>query len=248
MDALLGTYLTPTVILADDVSRARVKSAPPSIRLRKTAPLSERIASVRTLDNVLPPDQAEKIAEVRVIQDDLTPRIRAAIAPKELELLDRLTSPEAMKPLVIRDLPAELTTGLRERNGTLGREVLVFPRPTRALWQGAALEEFVESVRGAGGTNARVAGSLPLSADILAAVRHDGPSACLAALVGVILSVLLVPSSRTQASVIVVASLLVAVTWLLAAMMAPRRSHQCSRISSHTRSPSASESTMSSTW
>jgi predicted RND superfamily exporter protein len=223
MEALLGTYLTPTVILTDDVDQAR-RVAAQIRRMRESPALAEQVASVRTIDDVLPPDQPAKVAEVDALRDDLTPAIRAAIPAAQLADLDRLLDPPAPGAFTAADLPSRLTAGLRERDGTLGREVLVFPRPSRSLWQGAPLETFVHALREAsrtaavdkGGRSARVAGSLPLSADILAAVRGDGPRASVAALVGVMMAVVLIVGTW-RASALVIASLLVAVTWLVAA-------------------------------
>jgi predicted RND superfamily exporter protein len=224
MEALLGRYLTPTVILADDVDQAR-RIAARIRKMREAPPLSEHVASVRTIDDVLPPDQAAKLSVVDQIRDDLTPAIRASIAPEQLADLDRLLGADTARTVSAADLPSQLTAGLRERDGTLGREVLVFPRPSKALWQGAPLEAFVRALRdaarvevGSGGRPARVAGSLPLSADILAAVRSDGPRASAAALVGVVMAVLVVVGARLS-SALVIASLLVAVAWLVAATM-----------------------------
>jgi hypothetical protein len=222
MEALLGTYLTPTVVLTDDGEQARRVAA--QIRTMRGSPaLAEQIASVRTIDNVLPPDQPAKVAEVEVLRDDLTPALRASIPREQLSELDRLLDPASLEAITAADLPSRLTAGLRERDGTLGREVLVFPRPSRALWQGAPLESFVQTLRdaartaaGPGARPARVAGSLPLSADILAAVRDDGPRASVAALVGVMMAVVLVVGTW-RSSLLVIASLLMAVTWLVAA-------------------------------
>jgi predicted RND superfamily exporter protein len=225
MEALLGTYLTPTVILTDDVAQARAIAGTIDA-MRSTPPLSELIASLRTIDGVLPSDQPAKISEVQAIRADLTPRIRAAVPASQLESLDRLLGSDTTTPITADNLPPGLTAGLRERDGTLGREVLVFPRPSQGLWQGGILEELVQALRAAaqtgveaGSRSGRVAGSLPLSADILAVVRHDGPRACIAALLGVILVVVLVLRSRV-ASALVIGSLLVAVSWLIATTVA----------------------------
>ncbi len=61
---------------------------------------------------------------------------------------------------------------------------------------------------------ARVAGSLPLSADILGAVRHDGPLASAVALVGVVLVVLMALRRRFGSLLLVVGALFVGVLWL----------------------------------
>jgi uncharacterized protein len=224
MEALLGTYLTPTMLLTDTVPQARQIEA--ALRDRGAHPLlSARIASVRTIDDVVPADQPEKLLEIDAIRGDLTPWIRAQVPPAQLALLDRLVAGDRVRPLTAADLPEQMTVGLRERDGTLGREVLVYPRPSRDLWQGGPLSELVGALRAVASVTdgpderpARVAGSLPLSADVLASIRRDGLRASIAALVGVIAVVLLLLRA-SRVSALVIGSLLVAVTWQLAAMM-----------------------------
>jgi len=225
MDALLGSYITPTVILADDVDQARAIAR--TLRERRAEPPFDRmIASVRTLDDVVPPDQERKIAVIATIRDDLTPRIRASLSHDELEVVDRFLGRKALTPVGPDDLADGLTMGLRERDGTIGRVVLVYPKPGRLLWEGPALAELVARLRAVAATRTsptqragRVAGSLPLSADILESVRRDGPLVCAAALAGVIVVVLAL-LRRSRAAVIVVGSLLLGVLWLAGAMMA----------------------------
>jgi predicted RND superfamily exporter protein len=64
----------------------------------------------------------------------------------------------------------------------------------------------------------RIAGSIPLSSDILASVSRDAPRASLVSLIGVIAIVLVVLRAR-KASVYVIGSLVVGVLWLLGATM-----------------------------
>ena len=78
MDAVLGQYLTQTVIVADDAGQARAIAE----RLREEAahpPLALMLQTIRTIDDVLPGDQTAKIDEARAIREDLTPRIRSLI-------------------------------------------------------------------------------------------------------------------------------------------------------------------------
>jgi predicted exporter len=225
MDVLLGSYLTPTVILTDDEEQARLIGATLAEEAKRP-PLDELIASVRTLDDVVPTEQGRKIAEVARIEEDLTPHIRASLTDEQRTWVDRLLGQGSLRPLAIGDLPETFTTGLRQRDGTIGREVLVFPRPSEALWQGAPLADLVARLRSAAAIStgpekrpARVAGSLPLSADILDSLRRDGALASGAAFCGVVLVVLLLLRGQTSAY-LVLASLVLAVLWLVGAQMA----------------------------
>jgi predicted RND superfamily exporter protein len=221
MEALLGSYLTPSVILTDDVQQARdIESA-----LRRT-PAAERIASIRTIDDLIPSNQSDKLRELSSIREDLTPKMFSLLSEDQRRVLDRLTPETPLRAVVPADLPERLLAGLRERDGTLGREVLVFPRPSRQLWQGGPLVDFVGSLRqaarSASGPRARpgrVAGSLPLSADIVVCVQRDGPRACAAALLGVF-AIVLVLQRPSRESLLVLGSLSVAIVWLIAGAMA----------------------------
>jgi uncharacterized protein len=225
MDALLGSYVTPTVVLADDVEQARAIGR--ALRgLEKQPPLDRMIASIRTLDDVVPADQPRKIAVAEDIRDDLTPKIRASLTDDQRKIVNRLLGNGPLVPIAAGDLPETFTTGLRERDGRMGREVLVYPRPGHLLWEGPPLAEFVAGLRAAAATGvapgerpARVAGSLALSNDILESVRRDGVLASTAAFVGVVVVVVLLLRA-SRATGLVIASLLLGVLWLGGGMMA----------------------------
>jgi hypothetical protein len=226
MDALLGEYLTPMVILADDERSAQAIAA--RIRAEADGPeLGGLISAVRTIDDVLPRDQATKIEAAEGVRDVLTPRMRAELPEGKRKLVDRILGDEPFDEVRIDDLPRTFTVALRERDGSVGKAVLVYPRAGRALWQGPSILDFVTTLRGiakqpvVGGLSerpARVAGSLPLSADILASIQRDGPLASLAALLGVVVTVFAL-FRFSRVTVAVVASLLVGVAWLAASAM-----------------------------
>lgn len=219
MDAVLGRYLTPTVVLADSAAQANAIAT----RMRDAAsrpPLAEMISEVRTLEDVVPLRQAEKIREVAAIREDMTPKMRSLVAPERREQLDRLLGDGELGPIVLGDVPRTFTTGLVERDGTTGRSVLVFPRQSKAWWEGHQLISFVEQLRDIASVDggARVAGSLPLSADIIASVQRDGAITSVIALVGVLATV--IATLRWQAATLyVIGSLLVGVLWLTATTM-----------------------------
>jgi predicted RND superfamily exporter protein len=222
MDALLGTYLTPTVILADTPEQAKAIAIAVRAAAKKP-PLDGLVASVRTLTDVVPPDQDAKIAMVERIRDDLTPRIRASLTDAQRKNVDRFVGDQPLRPLTPADLPDTFTTGLRERDGSVGRTVLVYPRPGRALWLGPPLAAFVDQLRAAAaaapGVNpGRVAGSLALSADIIDSIRRDGVVSSAAAFVGVLVMVLALLRGK-RSTLLVVGSLLLGVVWLAGLMM-----------------------------
>jgi uncharacterized membrane protein YdfJ with MMPL/SSD domain len=221
MDAVLGQYLTPTVLLADSREQAEAIA----VRLREEAsrpPLIELVSEIRTLDDVLPPNQDEKIAEASAIREEMTPKLRSLVPPEKREALDRLLGDEDPKPITREDLPRTFTTGLVERDGSAGRTVLVFPRWSKALWQGPPLVAFVGQLRNlaaiGGPRPARVAGALPLSADILGSIQRDGAITSALAFLGV-LGVVLVLFRHQSTAVYVIVSLTIGVLWLTAATM-----------------------------
>ncbi len=224
MDTLLSRYLTPTALLTDSVAEARAVAA----QLRAAAakePLASMIASIRTYDDLLPPDQAAKADEIEAIRKKTTPKVRAHMAPDDQHRLDQLLGPSRPAPMTDAQLPLALTTGLRERDGTRGRVVLVFPNPATSWWRGETLATFVRALRGValaptalGGRPARVAGGPPLTSDIIESMRVDGPLASGLAFLGVVATVILI-FRRGLATPFVIGSLLVGVIWMLGATL-----------------------------
>jgi hypothetical protein len=234
MDKLLGRYLSPTVVLTDSPNGA--KSAAKAFRdAAAKPPLNDRIDRVSTLEDVLPQQQAEKLEVVDTIRGMLTPRIRASLSEEQRKALDDFlgekqqddpnAAPKPLPKVTADELPATFTAGMRERDGRLDRAVLVFPKFSEALWRGDALIDFSQRLRDIargstvqGEAAPRVAGSLPLSADIIVSIERDGPLATVAALVGVVVVVLLV-LRRNSATLYVIGSLLIGVLWLAAATL-----------------------------
>ncbi|MFO0679999.1 MAG: MMPL family transporter [Polyangiaceae bacterium] len=221
MDALLGHYLTPTVAMFGSAEEARAAEARYRVSF-ESGTLKRFLASVRGIDDVLPTDQKAKIEEIERIHESLTPRIREAIPVQHKADVEKWLGDEPTKEITVDDLPRTFLTGLRERDGSVGKEVLVFPKPNDELWRAEPLHEFVGELRvlanPLGNGTGSVAGSLPLTSDIVKSIGRDAPIASIASLVGVIV-VVFVALRRLRESVEVVASLLMGVVWLLALTM-----------------------------
>ncbi len=224
MDALMGRYLTPTVLLTDTEAEARAIAAKLRAEVTKP-PLDTMIASIRTYDDLLPPDQDAKRDELAVIRKKLTPKLRQHMTAQQNHDVDRLLGDGPAAPVTEAEVPPSLATGLRERDGHRGRAVLVYPNPATSWWRGETIATFVGALRAiaetptaTGGRAARVAGGPPLTADIIQSMRHDGPLASLLAFLGVLATVVLI-FRRGLATPFVVGSLVVGVVWLLAAAL-----------------------------
>jgi uncharacterized protein len=207
MDAVLGEYLTPLVFLADRPEDARALAD--NLRKRLDDPaLAGRIDSIRTVDDALPSRQPEKLAEVAALREDLTPAITATLAPDERDYVGRLLGDD-LRALTFDDLPRSFTLGLREKDGTVGDIVLVYPKPSSAWWDGNTMDAFVGTLRRVAADSVkntrppRLAGAIPLSSDIVQAVRRDGPAASAAALLGVVVTVLVILRGRRSSALVI---------------------------------------------
>ncbi len=223
MDAVLGQYLTPTVILANDATQAREIAA----RLRREVavpPLSEMIQTVRTIDDVLPSDQPAKVEEAAKIRDDMTPRMRSLVPAADRVLVDPLLDERDPGPIGVADLPHRFTTAMLERDGTIGRTVLVYPRKSPKLWEGPGIAAFTQALRDAAAGAGRASGEggrdrsrrRPTSSTTSATTAHR---ASVAALLGVVIVVVLLFRWR-ETTAYVLGTLSVGVLWLAAATMA----------------------------
>jgi uncharacterized protein len=224
MDAILGHYLTPTVVLCDTAEQARKAESLARDSAERGA-LQPMVARVIGADDVLPAGQDAKVAEAARIREALTPKIRSLVDPQKRDQIDRAVGEDELAPIHEDDLPHVFTTGLRERDGSIGRTVLIYPRPTDLLYKADTIHLFVRTLRaigaeaaGPGGRACRVAGSVPITSDILGSIQRDAPIASLASFLGVVVVVLIVLRAR-MASLYVVASLVLGVLWLLGATM-----------------------------
>jgi predicted RND superfamily exporter protein len=214
MDELLGRYLTPLVVLTDS-PQATARVSTELKASAKTGVLAEYVSEVQDANDVVPLQQPEKLAVIEQIREIFTPRIRAELSPEQREAIDPYLPPDSLHVLHADDLPHTLTAGLRERSGRLDRSVLVYPKPSDATWHGDALASFTGELRRIGGTEARPAGSIPLSADIIASIVRDGPLATIAALAGVVILVSAI-FRFSRSTLLIVGSLLAGVLWLTA--------------------------------
>jgi predicted RND superfamily exporter protein len=179
MDAAIGHYLTPTVILSD--SREEAEQIERRVeQMRVNGEAGGLIASVRSGSMFVSPERALALEEARRLKQVLTPRLLGELQPKDRELVERSLSPQALQPLDPAQIPSALTAGLREYGGRIDRNVLVFPKLGVATWNAEILARFAHDLRDAATVNGHerpVAGGLLLSSDIARVMKADGPRA-----------------------------------------------------------------------
>ncbi len=179
MDATLGRYLTPSVVLADTPEQAENLKVRLN-GLKKQGKAGDLIASVETASSLLPPTRFAAIEEAKRIKAALTPRLLSKLDPHDRELVERALSDAALEPLTAKQLPPALTAGLREKNGRIDRSVLVYPKLGGGTWDAERIQAFADDVRAqarAESKDIQAAGTVLLSSDIARALSHDGPRA-----------------------------------------------------------------------
>ena len=164
MDALLGRYLTPTAILTDSEAEARAVEA----RLRggaAPAAAPSMIASIRSYDDVVPPDAAEKAAEVAVIRRKLTANIRAehdAGRSRQARPADRRVGQPPADDQAFHDSRRRRprrahARAARARRLASGAPCWSIPNPASAWWRGETITD-VRARAARGGAGAGGAG------------------------------------------------------------------------------------------
>jgi uncharacterized protein len=215
VDAVMQSYLTPTVVLTEDAEHAELVAR--AVKAEKEAGgAGSPIASVLTLADVLPGDQMQKLALLRSIRGQLSDRVVGAVPAEDRPFVERLRRETELRPVTVADLPRHVRTLFLEKDGHAGRLVVVYPTLGASAAHGRVQKAFARSVRGAAervDPGAQVAGSLILTVDIIESITHDGLFAALLSFAAVVTLTLLVLGSGRDAAW-VVGSLALGTLWL----------------------------------
>jgi len=186
-------YLTETVIMCH--SRDEANKVAEALRAAKKADPKSEIASVQVYDDFIPLHQEEKFPYIQEIRKMLTPRIIKGLEAKERGWVHDFLSDEALKVVTEADLPPLIQRKFTEKDGSLGRFVVVEPpldRKNDIAWDGSRLVGFIHGLRqivDSVGPGIAVAGQLPISADMVESISYDGPRATLFAFCAVVVLV-----------------------------------------------------------
>lgn len=186
-------------------------------RDREHAPWGE----VRTIDDLLPRDQAAKIPLLHEIRTQLL-EARELATDAERARIDGNVPPADIRPIGDADLPESVARSFTERNGTRGRMLFVEKDQHRSIWDGRYLIEWsreLRKLRVQNGARPQLIGRAPIFADMLEVVLEDGPRAVAASFLATCL-LLLLSFRRMRDRLLTLGALLVGVIWMTGAMAA----------------------------
>jgi uncharacterized protein len=149
-------------------------------------------SQINTLDDVLPADQADKLAILTEIRADLDSHALTHLSEAEQKRAQEMRPPDDLRALVDTDVPEQLAWPFAERDGSRGKLILANTGAGVNGWSVHSLEHFAYEVRGMHlGSDVVIGGSAFVFSDMIDAMARDGPRATAASLLGSALVVVL---------------------------------------------------------
>lgn len=193
MDQIFQHYLSPIVILPNSkVSTYKISQDLKEQKLKEGK--SSLIASVQTIEDFIPHHQTEKIKVLNEIQNLLTPPILKHLSSEDRKLVEEFLTPESLQSISQSDLPPLVLEKFTEKNGSIGKMILVEPPLYGVSDNSENILKFIQKLREAADSiepGTPVAGSMAISADMMEAISRDGPMATFFAFIAVVILVIL---------------------------------------------------------
>jgi predicted RND superfamily exporter protein len=166
------------------------------------------VGPVGSILDVVPPEQPRKLAALAALRTQLDEAAGVLDEPERSDLL-AFRPPDGLTAITARDLPAEVTAKLTERDGRIGYIVAVRPGERFDERDGRDLIRFAEVVRQvrlANGETVSTAGASVMFADVLTQIQTDGPIVTGIAALGLVVMVLLVVGRSRRSFAVLAAS------------------------------------------
>jgi hypothetical protein len=174
------------------------------------------LGKTQSVLDLVPADQTEKLAllaDIRGLMLQVLPRL----APEKRAEVEDWLPPEGLKPLTAADLPRSLQRPFTERDGRIGLVLLVTNPEGVSMWDGKVLLRFAAAVRSVTlptGEVIRSSGQPVIFADMLEAIRSDGPWLTLASFLAV-LALVVVSFRRPTLIALVIGALLIGMGFMI---------------------------------
>lgn len=221
IDEVFQHGLSPMVILPKERDQAR-KIAAAFLKKKKEEGDKTLFTTIQQLDDFVPADQIQKIHILKDIQRLLTPQILRVLPDVEKKLVKDFLNPRQFVPFTEADLPPLLLGKFKERDQTVGKMVLVDKIMGHGTDRLDVQIPFVQEVReivDSVAPGSAIAGQLPVSTDMLAAVVRDGPRATLFAFLAVVVLVIVL-FRDVKVILQILFALCVGVVWMGGVMLA----------------------------
>ena len=214
-------YLTPIVIMPRQEGNAVKIVKLLQDKMEAGEPGAKLVKRVYSIHDFLPTDQQERIEVLKKIRGMLPRYMVKRLSKEDRALVRQFLRKGAYEEVTIEDLPPLILQKFSEQDGTIGRLVLVEPPLGKEVHQGDNMIDFIQVLRDVADTIEKgtpVAGQMPIIADMVKAIRHDGPRATLFAFLAV--AVLVMILFRTPRIVgLCLSTLLLGVGWLMGIIM-----------------------------
>jgi hypothetical protein len=211
-DKVFGRGIAGQTFIAAD-SPAQVRMIVAALRaIDDGVPDTQKtIGPIHSILEVVPDQQDEKLAELAKIRGLLDPEALDALSDDDRREIDELLPPPGLDKITPEGLPEELKSKLRERDGRIGLLIGVRPNLHLDEWNGKDLIRFANAIRRLplpDGEIVTSSGTHVVYADILAAIRNDGPLVVAVAALGLIFMVVLTVGRNIRAVAVLVATAL----------------------------------------
>jgi predicted RND superfamily exporter protein len=219
-DEVFKEYLTPLVLWGDTPADLD-KVVDTLNRHRKELGEADPFREIQSLHVAIPAGQDEKVAVINEITEMLTPGRLKKLAPDLREKIEQIKPDGEIRPVTLQDLPEALHRALAEKDGTVGRVALAFPKKVGNinLHEAGELKKLIRGAIMESGAKAQAFTPLLLLSDIDDAIWHDGPKATVIAFALVCLLVVLV-FRKFKPSLQVIGALLAGLAGLIGAAAA----------------------------
>jgi hypothetical protein len=212
MDTILQRTVTPIIVLTETPAEIEPIAQLYQRQLDRSGGKA-LLGGILTLQGLVPGRQTEKLEVIERLRQKLTPAVQSRLDAGTRRLVDEWLPRQRLTTFSQSDLPASLLRQFAEKDGTLGRMVLLFPRYGISTTDARIVQGLADEARSVPlPASAQIAGSYLIFADMLSSISHDGPIATIIAFFCVfVLSLLLARGARGGIQVAV--SLVVGVLW-----------------------------------
>ncbi len=202
-------YSGRTFIAADRPDQVRPIVDALRKRDREVSESQRAIGDIKSILDVVPEHQEQKIEVLDEIRNLLDDDALEALDDKERAELAELRPPDHLTPITIASLPAPIREVLTEKDGRIGYLVSIRPADKMDDWNGHDMVTFANAVRRLDlqdGETVTTSGPSVIFADILISIDRDAPIVTAIAAVGLVVMVLLLVGRNRRTVAVLVAT------------------------------------------